>query len=151
LLSKGDGLYREVLIGEILHLRLEVVDRSDQRTHLLDVALMLGAKNLGENFVHTHGETSLNFCFYWERKERAGGFSSEAVFADGGARGCLLPEHWTPSKGSGAAALLRVSGQLETTFAHARWLPWNPRREACELPNAGGRLGCFSLGADANR
>ena len=54
LLAEGDGLRGQLLIGQRLHLRLQLIDGRDQRHHRLHVARVFGAKYLGEEGLRPH-------------------------------------------------------------------------------------------------
>ena len=50
-LAELDGFGGEILIGEALHLRLEIVDHVLHRKDFLDLAVILGAENFCEECV----------------------------------------------------------------------------------------------------
>ena len=54
-LAKFVGLGAELLVGELLHGRLERVDLVDERRYALDLAFVTGAKNGGDYFIEQCG------------------------------------------------------------------------------------------------
>ncbi len=52
--AEFDGLGPQLLVGELLDARFEVVDGGHDRPQLLDDAFVRGAKNFGKSFIEKH-------------------------------------------------------------------------------------------------
>ena len=62
LFAELDGLRGQILVRQRLHLRLQIVDRRNDRPHLLDFALMLGAEYFRESLIEHGCTSSLSLC-----------------------------------------------------------------------------------------